>query len=248
MWCTLAPASTSSYVGGMADNLPSASARADIDAFLGKLAATPVTTGTGRGRLVFALDATASREATWREAQRLHGHMFQAAAATGGLEVQLVYYRGMGECRAAKWTADPDKLLALLGKVECIGGETQIRKVLRHAIDETRKARIHALVFVGDCMEEDVDQLCKLAGELGVLGVPAFLFHEGQDPAAARAFAQIAKLTGGACCRFDAGSADQLKELLGAVAVFASGGRKALLAHGKEKGGVVLQLTSQMGK
>jgi hypothetical protein len=135
-----------------------------------------------------------------------------------------------------------------LNKVACIGGETQIRKVLCHAIDETKKAKIHALVFVGDCMEEDVDQLCQLAGELGVLGVPAFLFHEGQDPAAARAFAQIAKLTGGACCRFDANAPGQLKELLGAVAVFASGGRKALMDYGKDKGGLVLQLTNQMGK
>ncbi len=248
MWESLAPAATSSYVEAMADKLPAASPRADIDAFLGKLAATPVTTGTGRGRLVFALDATASREATWRQAQRLHGHMFQAAAATGGLEVQLVYYRGMGECRASKWTADPDKLLGLLGKVACIGGETQIGKVLRHAIDETKKARVHALVFVGDCMEEEVDQLCKLAGELGVLGVPVFLFHEGNDPAAARGFAQMARLSGGACCRFDANAPEQLKELLGAVAVFASGGRKALAAYGRDKGGLVLQLTHQMGQ
>ena len=79
------------------------------------------------------------------------------------------------------------------------------------------------------------------------LGVPAFLFHEGQDPAAARAFAQIAKLTGGACCRFNASAPEQLRELLRAVAVFASGGRKALMEYGRKKGGVVLQLTHQVG-
>lgn len=232
----------------MTDKVPSATGRADIDTFLETVRTMPVTAaGGGRGRLVFALDATASREATWRQAQALHGEMFQAAAAMGGLEVQLVYYRGMGECRAAGWTAAPDRLLALLGKVECIGGETQIGKVLRHALDEGRKARIHALVFVGDAMEEDVDHLCRLAGELGVMGVPAFLFHEGEDSAAARAFAQIAKLSGGACCRFDAASPEQLRALLRAVAVFAAGGRKALLDHGKRQGGMVLQLTRQMG-
>jgi hypothetical protein len=232
----------------MTEKVPSATGRTDIDAFLDTVRAMPVAAaGGGRGRLVFALDATASREATWRQAQALHAEMFQAAAAMGGLEVQLVYYRGMGECRAAGWTADPDRLLALLGKVACVGGETQIGKVLRHTLDEGRKARIHALVFVGDAMEEDVDHLCRLAGELGVLGVPAFLFHEGEDPAAARAFAQIARLTGGACCRFDGASPDQLRALLRAVAVFAAGGRKALLEHGRRQGGMVLRLTRQMG-
>lgn len=93
-----------------------------------------------------------------------------------------------------------------------------------------------------------MDQLCKLAGEMGVLGIPAFLFHEGQDPAAARAFAQMAKLSGGACCRFDASAPDQLRDLLRAVAVFASGGRKALMDYGRKQGGMVLQLTNQMGK
>lgn len=229
----------------MTDKLPTQSRPGEIDAFLKKVAATPATTTAGRGRLVFAMDATASREATWHQAQAIHGDMFQAAA--GRLDIQLVFYRGMGECKAGPWTSDPDKLLGQLRRVECIGGETQIRKILRHAADETRKARIHALVFVGDCMEEDVDQLCHLAGELGVLGVPVFLFHEGNDETAARAFRQIAKLSGGACCRFDASAPGQLRALLTAVAVYAAGGRKALLEHGRKAGGLVLQITSQMG-
>lgn len=231
----------------MADKLPEAKGRTDIDSFLDRLASQPVTTAAGRGRLVFALDATASREATWARAQALHAEMFTAAAALGGLEVQLVYYRGLGECRASGWTDNPDRLLGLLRKVGCIGGETQIRKVLRHALDEAAKGRVHALVFIGDCMEEDVDALCVQAGELGLRGVPAFVFHEGQDATAARAFAQIAKLSGGACCRFDANAPDQLRALLRAVAVFAAGGRKALAELGRREGGVVLQLTHQMG-
>lgn len=231
----------------MADKLPDAKGRTEIDSFLDRLAVTPVTATAGRGRLIFALDATASREATWRQAQALHAEMFTAAAALGGLEVQLVYYRGMGECRASGWTAEADRLLGLLGKVRCIGGETQIGKVLRHAASEAAKGRVHGLVFIGDCMEEDVDRLCALAGELGLRGVPIFIFHEGHDATAARAFAQISKLSGGACCRFDAGAPDQLRALLRAVAVFASGGRAALAELGRREGGVVLQLTHQMG-
>jgi hypothetical protein len=231
----------------MADKLPDAKGRTAVDRFLAQVAASPAPAAAGCGRVVFALDATASREGTWRQAQALHAEMFSAAAALGGLEVQLVYYRGMGECRASGWTASPDRLLALLGKVGCVGGETQIRKVLRHALDEARKGRVHALVFVGDCMEEDVDALCALAGELGLMGVPAFVFHEGEDAVAARAFAQIAKLSGGACCRFDPSAPEQLRALLRAVAVFAAGGRKALVELGRREGGLVLRLTHQMG-
>lgn len=231
----------------MADKLPDAKRRTDIDAFLDRLAVTPAVTATAGGRLIFALDATASREATWARAQALHAEMFTAAAGLGGLEVQLVYYRGTGECRASGWTAAPDRLRALLGKVACVGGETQIRKVLRHALDEAARGRVGALVFVGDCMEEDVDALCVLAGEMGLRGLPAFLFHEGEDAVAARAFAQIATLSGGASCRFDAAAPDQLRALLRAVAVYAAGGRKALAELGRRDGGVALQLTHQMG-
>jgi hypothetical protein len=117
-------------------------------------------------------------------------------------------------------------------RVTCAGGYTQIRKVLSHAREEAGRKPVNALVYVGDCMEEDVDDLCGRAGELALLGVPAFLFQEGGDTRAERAFREIARLTKGAYCRFDAGSAAQLQALLSAVAVYAAGGRKALAALG----------------
>jgi hypothetical protein len=79
--------------------------------------------------------------------------------------------------------------------------------VLRHAINETRQKKADALVFVGDCMEENTDELCQIAAELGIHNVPAFLFHEGSDPVAEHAFRRIARLTNGAYCPFDARSA-----------------------------------------
>ena len=130
--------------------------------------------------------------------------------------------------------------------VKCLGGQTQIGKVLNHALKETKRKRINALVFVGDCMEEDVDKLCHTAGQLGLQGVPAFMFQEGPDLIAARAFKQIAKLTNGAYCAFDSSSAQQLRELLSAVAIFAAGGRLALEDYGKRTGGAALQITSQV--
>jgi hypothetical protein len=155
--------------------------------------------------------------------------------------VQLVFFRGAGECRASKWVSDPDALAALMTQVNCAGGYTQIRKVLSHARAEAAKKPVNALVYVGDCMEEDVDDLCGCAGELALLGVPVFLFQEGADARAERAFREIARLTKGAYCRFDAGSAAQLRDLLSAVAVYAAGGRKALAALGGRGARALLQ-------
>ena len=219
---------------------------AEVDAFLRKLAQMPALKPAGRGRLIFALDATASREPTWDRACHLQGQMFEVAAELGGLEVQLVFYRGFGECKASSWVTDARALGKRMTAVSCLGGQTQITKVLRHAIAETERRKVSALIIVGDCMEEPIDALCHEAGRLGVLGVPAFLFHEGGDAVAASAFKQVARLTGGAYCAFDSGSARQLRDLLSAVAVFAAGGRPALEDYGRKRGGVALQIAHQV--
>jgi hypothetical protein len=198
------------------------------------------------GRLIFALDATASREPTWDRACRIQGEMFEATAALGGLDVKLVYYRGFNECKASRWMTNAADLHRAMRAVACLGGETQIERVLAHAIAENDKQRVNALVFVGDAMEENVDRLCQLAGELGLKGVPIFLFHEGGAPNAAKAFQQMAKLSRGAYLRFDLASAERLRDLLGAVAVYAAGGYRALTAYSERKGGEVLRLTSQL--
>src|SRR5438132_6302460 len=220
---------------------------AEVDAFLRDLQRAPKPPPSGaRGRLIFALDATASREPSWDRACRIQGEMFEATAALGGLDVKLVYYRGFNECKASRWMSNAADLHRVMRVVSCLGGETQIGRVLAHAIAETQKQRVGALVFVGDAMEEKVDRLCQLAGELGLKGVPIFLFHERGDRVAAAAFQQMAKLSRGAYLRFDLASADRLKDLLGAVAVYAAGGYRALTAYGERKGGEVLRLTSQL--
>lgn len=204
----------------------------------------PAATGD-RGRLLFAMDATMSRAPTWDLALSLQADMFAAVKEVGGLDVQLIYFRGMDECRASKWVSDPDALARLMRSVACAGGMTQISRILTHAVDESRKRRINAVVYVGDCMEEDIDRLCARAGELALLGVPVFAFQEGADETATRAFREIARLTKGAFCRFDRGSARQLRELLTAVATYAAGGRKALLALGERAEGAAARLLLQ---
>ena len=226
--------------------LPSRSSQQEVDAFLRKVATAPGV-GTGRGRLIFAMDATASRGPTWDRACHIQAEMFRETQALGGLEVQLAYYRGFGEFQASEWVKDSDSLLRSMTRVTCLAGHTQIAKVLRHAIAESKRQKVGALVFVGDCLEEDLDALGELAGQLGLLGVPCFMFHEGIDPIARNAFEQIARLSGGAFCPFDASSAQQLRDLLAAVAVYAAGGRKALTNYSERKGGIVRRLTHQVG-
>jgi hypothetical protein len=229
------------------DRLPAKSKSTEVDAFLRDLSRAPaVRPGGGRGRLIFALDATASREPTWDRACRIQGEMFEATAALGGLDVKLMFYRGFDECKASRWLQTAADLHRAMSAVSCVGGETQIERVLEHAIAESKKQRVHALIFVGDAMEENVDRLGKLAGELALLGTPVFVFHEGGDAVAGAAFRQIAKLSRGAYLGFDLASADQLKELLAAVAVYATGGYKALADYGARKGGEVRLLTAQL--
>jgi hypothetical protein len=211
------------------DRAPAASSRSELDAFLSRVNALgPVSKGSGRGRLVFALDATMSRQPTWDHACVLQADMFREAAAAGGLDIQLLYYRGLAECRASPWVAEPQRLGELMSRIDCRGGHTQIAKILGHARRENDKAKIGALVFVGDAMEESLDDLCAGAGELGLRNVPAFMFQEGYDPVCEQAFREIARLTRGAYCRFSPGAAHELGELLRAAAAYAAGGMKAL--------------------
>jgi hypothetical protein len=223
--------------------------KGDLNAFLRQVAATPRTGPAGtRGRLIFAMDATASREPTWDQAAQIQSAMFADTRALGGLEIQLCYYRGFREFEVSDWVGESSNLLTRMSRVFCAAGLTQIGRVLEHAIAEAGRGRVNALVFVGDCMEEDRERLADLAGQLGLLGLPAFVFQEGRDPAAERSFRDIARLTGGAWCPFDSNSPGLLRDLLGAVAVYAAGGRPALTRFGEERGGAVLRLSHQMAQ
>ena len=216
----------SDQITNRGEGAPTVPTRSEVDTFLADLKkrSGPST----RGRLVFALDATASREVTWDNACKLQAEMFREAASAGGLDLQLVYYRGLGECRASRWISDSTQLAKIMSSIMCRAGETQIEKVLIHAGKETKLLRVNALVFVGDAMEENPDHLAHEAGELGRLDVPAFMFQEGRDREVEQVFREVAHLTRGAYCRFDPGAARQLAELLRAIALFAVAGPTAL--------------------
>jgi hypothetical protein len=224
--------------------LSGASPSSEIADFVRKVGQIARTSANGRGRLLFALDATMSRQPTWDLACSLQAEMFGALPADGSLSVQLLYFRGLAECRASKWVNDAEGLARLMSGVACQGGNTQISKVLAHARREHATKPIDAVVYVGDAIEENVDALASKAGELGLLGCKMFIFQEGSDPKVEAAFREFARLTKGAYARFDANAPAELAALLRAVAAYAAGGRAALKLQNSPRAAALLkQLT-----
>jgi hypothetical protein len=205
-----------------------------------RIAALLEKTRRSRGRLIFALDATASREGMWDLACQLQSAMFEEAAKIGRLEIQLVWYRGENECSHTAWTTDTQELASEMRRIRCEAGATKIGFVLKHIRAENAREKVNAAIFVGDAVEEPPHQLYDAAA-----CPPCFWFQEGDGLAiyvdqrgqflvehapqkVETIFRELARLTNGAYGKFDAGAAKQLGELLRAVVAFAIGGRKAL--------------------
>lgn len=224
-----------SPIGGsptISKRLPTRSS-SQVASFLGRSRAIR-TVARHQPRLLFALDATASREPTWEQARQLHKAMFQAADGTS-LAIQLAYYRGFSEFVASPWITNGEELLAHMDSVSCLGGPTQITRLVRHYLQAGSPSfPVRAMVFVGDALEEPTGPLIELAGQCRLRNQPLFLFQEGSDTDVAAVFERMAKLSGGAYARFDGASPQRLRELLGAVARYASGGHKALTRSGRE--------------
>jgi hypothetical protein len=181
-------------------------------------------TQAGRGRLLFIMDATASRQSSWDAAAKLQAEMFTTATRAGTLAVQLVYYRGLNECRASAWTTNACELGQIMSRITCVSGETQIGKALAYARKEHMQQPLNAMVLVGDAVEEDPTTLYDAVAGLP----PVFAFQEGHNAYVAKVFQRLASKSHGAYHHFDAGAARQLHELLCGVAAFAVGGTQAL--------------------
>lgn len=206
----------------------------------------PVEKKENTGRLLFAMDATASREHAWDMACQIQAEMFMSTQEIGALEISLCYYRGYGEFHSLDWTSNAELLRDQMLKVRCLAGHTQIKRTLEHAINTCVKQKIKAVVLVSDSFEESIDQVGQVAGKLGMLNVPVFVFHEGHDTAAKNAFQHIAQLTNGAYCPFDQNSVAQLKELLCAVAAFAVGGLSALQKQSQQGSKIASSIIKQL--
>jgi hypothetical protein len=216
--------------------------RSAVSTFLERAASLPaLRTAPSPARLLFGVDATASRQPTWDRACHVQAEMFAATAGLRSLSVSLAYYRGHGEFAATPFLTDSRALAARMSGVTCLGGHTQILRLLRHAESEAAVARLHALVFVGDAAEEEPDPIWQAAGRLGARGVPAFVFQEGDNPGATAVLRGIARQSGGVWAPFDHRSPGALAALLRGAAAYAAGGREAL-ARLPDAGALLAQL------
>ena len=223
---------------------PPASHKAkEVDAFLQAARKVPARSGEppDTHRIMFALDATASRQPTWDIACSLHAELFLAAREVGEVAVQLLFYRGLGELKKSPWITSKQRLLDLMQRVTCAGGMTQIERLLREVAREAAKRPVKALIFVGDCFEEPEDEVLAIAGKLALLNTPVIMLQEGYVPQATSAFSKIAKLSGGAHLPFTSGSAEHLRRLLGVAVSFAVGGRELLERDGSAAAREVLK-------
>lgn len=219
----------------------------ELDEFIEQINKTPATFNDNSiGRILFALDATASRQHTWDHACHLQNEMFIEAGKVGGLQLKLCYFRGFNEFNYSDWLSNSTQLLNIMNDVHCAPGHTQMAKVLDLALSETRGRKIQAIIYIGDCMEESLDHICQKAGELGLLNTPVFVFQEGNELVAKRAMKEIARLSGGAYYAFNMQSANLLRQLLAAVAVYAAGGKKALQHYSEGKDQAVIHLLEQL--
>jgi hypothetical protein len=180
-----------------------------------------------RKRLVFAIDATASRQPTWDTAAHVQSQMFLEAGRHGGLEIQLVYFRGYDEMKATGWFSSSTPLVNAMAGVTCKAGHTQINRVLAHVHKQHKEHPIAAMILVGDAFEEPAVHLFESFPS-------AYCFLEGENLYARQAFGQIADITNGALLTFDGNSPSQLRELLGAVAAYVTDGVAALADHRPE--------------
>lgn len=219
-----------------------------VQGFLAKVkASTPAVQAasaapaTGPARLIVAMDATASREPSWRVAREVMDAMFREVP--DGLAIQLVWYGGDNFHRST-WATDARALLDMAARVRCEAGNTQIVRTLGHAVDEAaRGGRVAGLVLVGDAFEEDPEKAQTAARRLRLLGCPVFAFQEGHNPSATNAFKSVANVTNSAHLPFDGEAPERLRDLLAGIAAYAQGGLKALEAATKRLPGATLLLT-----
>jgi hypothetical protein len=151
--------------------------------------------------------------------------MFEEASKLGVLAVQLIYFRGLNELSHSPWVPDTRTLADMMRKVRCETGHTKYQRALEHIRKEHGTQPITAAVLIGDMCEEERTTVCDAARGLGV---PLFVFQEGDDRHAAGVFRELAQVTNGAYSQFSPDSARELAELLRAIAAFAIGGLTAL--------------------
>jgi hypothetical protein len=184
-----------------------------------------------RPRLVFAFDATASREQVWKYATKLTDRLL--CKLPGELDVALAVHGGGRVHTFTRFSSNARKLRDKAAGIRCEPGGTRLLDILARVVEMDR---VGVVVYIGDAFEESEKQARRVADALLVKETRVIIFHDcgrrGRNASAVDeappAFAEIAERSGGALLSFDASAMDRLAEQLEAVAVLAVGGVKAV--------------------
>ncbi len=198
-----------------------------------------------RPRLVFAVDATASREPAWAAARQVTDALVKALP--GELDVALAVHGGTRVHTFTAFTNDATMLRDRAAGVTCEAGLTRMLPILSASL---KQPAVRVVVYIGDVFEESLLQGRQLADAMGRQGTKLIVLHDTSDHAAARSaelFWDLAKRTGGCVLPFEASASGKLRDLLSAVAVYAVGGEKLLRARQQSLPGAVM-LLDHLGK
>jgi hypothetical protein len=217
-----------------------ASAAASLPAAIGHAEPPAESSTPSRPRLVFAVDATASREPAWAAARQVTDALVKALP--GELDVALAVHGGSRVHTFTAFTNDATTLRDRAAGVSCEAGLTRLLPILSASL---KQPSVRVIVYIGDVFEESLSHGRHLADSLGARGTKLILLHDTADAAARRdaeVFRDLAKRTGGCVLPFDANAPGRLRELLSAVAVYAVGGDKLLRERRRNLPGAALLL------
>jgi hypothetical protein len=193
-----------------------------------------------RPRLVFAFDATGSREPAWDTARQVTDALVRALP--GELDVALAVHGGSRLHTFTEFTANPRTLRDRAGGITCIPGFTRMLPILSGSL---KRAGVRVVIYIGDVFEESLAQGRKLADAMAARGIKLVVLHDTSDPSArhhAEIFNDLTRRTGGCVLPFDANAPNKLRELLAALAVFAVGGTALLRQKRSELPGALVLL------
>jgi hypothetical protein len=185
-----------------------------------------VAGNSSRPRLVFAVDATASREPAWAAARQVTDSLVKALP--GELDVSLAVHGGSRVHTFTEFTSNASVLRDRAAGVTCQAGLTRLLPILATSL---KQPSVRVIIYIGDVFEESLPHGRDLANQLGSRGTKLFVLHDTSDASARRdaeIFWDLAKRTGGCVLPFDANAPGRLRDLLSAVAVYAVGGEKLL--------------------
>jgi hypothetical protein len=198
------------------------------------------TAAPPRPRLIFAVDATASREPAWTAARQVTDVLVKALP--GALDVALAVHGGSRVHTFTAFTSDANTLRDRAAGVSCVAGMTRLLPILSASL---KHPAVRVVIYIGDVFEENLLRGRQIADAMGAQRTRLIVLHDTTDPAARRdteVFWDLAKRTGGCVLPFDAAAPGRLRDILSAVAVYAVGGEKLLRARRHELPGAVALL------